>query len=414
MENRCILVGIEDHDASSLDELAALADSAGLEVVARTIQRRNKANAVHYVGKGKLEEIKELAEASEADIVIFDNELTPNQHYNINKALEIDVEDRTSIILTIFAQRARSREGKVQVELARLKYLLPRLTGKGTSMSRLGGGIGTRGPGESKLETDKRRIRRRIHELEKRIKQIGLQRELTRQKRRDTQVPAICLVGYTNAGKSSLLQKLAGSEVYVDDRLFATLDTTVRRLRLPGGGEVVLSDTVGFIDRLPHQLVAAFRATLEEIIQADLLIHVVDVSGEDAEERIASVEKVLDEIGATARQEIMVYNKADLLPNSDIQQLPYDLPEGIMVSAVTGQGIEELMGKLEEVVFEATVETSITIPHNRGDIVNRLYKRGLVLKREEGDDGVILDVKGQVSVINAVINEIEGDQRDHG
>ncbi|MGE5404144.1 MAG: GTPase HflX, partial [Candidatus Saccharibacteria bacterium] len=201
--NKCILVGIEDQDASSLDELAALADSAGLQVVGRTIQRRNRADSVYYVGKGKLEEIKELAQVSDAGIVIFDDELTPNQHYNINKALEIDVEDRTSIILTIFAQRAHSREGKVQVELARLKYLLPRLTGKGTSMSRLGGGIGTRGPGERKLEVDRRRVRRRIHELEKRIKQIGQQRELTRQKRRDKQVPAVCLVGYTNAGKSS-------------------------------------------------------------------------------------------------------------------------------------------------------------------------------------------------------------------
>ncbi|MEW6230485.1 MAG: GTPase HflX, partial [Bacillota bacterium] len=273
----------------SLDELASLVSAAGAGIANRILQRRDKPDPAFYVGKGKAEEIRRECEEKECDLVVFDNELTPAQGRNLKDVIGVRVIDRTQVILDIFARRARTKEGKLQVELAQLNYLLPRLTGKGTELSRLGGGIGTRGPGETKLETDRRRIRKRIQDLTEALARVRKQRALLRQARKDVPLPLVALVGYTNAGKSTLMNALTGSEVFVQDMLFATLDPTTRRLRLSNNEVVLLTDTVGFVSSLPHHLVAAFRATLEEVTEADLLLHVADVSYPDVEKQIAAV-----------------------------------------------------------------------------------------------------------------------------
>ena len=336
-----ILVGYNE-----LHELRELAGSAGARIVGEVIQHRRRPDPATYIGKGKVEELREAILVEGVAVVIFDDELSPSQAKNLEEALETKVVDRTGLILDIFARRARTKEGKLQVELAQLDYRLSRLTGYNTYLSRLGGGIGTRGPGETKLEMDRRQIRRRISTLSREIEHIRKHRQLHRERRRKDRLPLVSLVGYTNAGKSTLFRALSKEDTLVSDRLFSTLDTLIRRIQLGGNHPVLISDTVGFIRKLPHQLVSAFRATLEEVVEADLILHVIDVSDPDREQKRQVVLDVLGEIGAADQPRLTVYNKVDLLEPS-----PYALPngEGLSFSAVTSQGLDKLV---EEIVQE--------------------------------------------------------------
>ncbi|MGE5421702.1 MAG: GTPase HflX [Ignavibacteriales bacterium] len=413
---RCYLIGLETRFKSvedDLDELAALADSRGFTVVGRTSQKKAKDDPVFYVGKGKLHDIARTTEDLEVDLYIVDDETSPSQQRNMAKVLDKPVTDRTGLILDIFAERANSSEGKLQVELARSKYLLPRLIGVGADMSRLGGGIGTRGPGETKLETDRRKIRKRIRELELEIEHLIKQKDLTRRIRNQNETPLVCLVGYTNAGKSSLMAALTGSETYIDDRLFSTLDTTARRLNFASGGHVVLSDTVGFINKLPHQLVAAFRATLKEVLAADLLLHVVDVSSPGTGQRIKAVNNVLNELGVDPRCELMVYNKSDLLDPFSIDNKELDLDNGVLISAQTGQGIEQLLARMKELIYESSIELQIEVPYSRGDLLNLLYQNAMIIQREDRQDGIVLLVRAKASILGKVMNTLEDTELEH-
>lgn len=331
---KAILVGHE-----SPVELRELAMSAGAHVIDEIVQRRQRIDPAYYIGRGKAEEIRDRALDDGADLVIFDEELTPGQTRNLEDMLGLKVIDRTGLILDIFARRARTREGKLQVELAQLTYTLPRLAGRSEWLSRLGGGIGTRGPGETQLEVDRRRIRHRIARLKREIEELRQHRLLHRQKRRRQNLPMVSLVGYTNAGKSTLFRALSKEETVVSARLFSTLDTLVRKIQLGEGATILISDTVGFIRKLPHQLVDAFRATLEEVVESDLMVHVVDVADAEYAVKKQTVVDVLSEIGAGGHRCLTVYNKADLLPS-----LPFRLaPDEFFVSAVTGQGVDQLV-----------------------------------------------------------------------
>lgn len=332
----------------SLSELAELARTAGAVVIRSHLQKIQRPNPAYYIGKGKAEEVKAEVEKEDIDLVIFDENLSPGQELNLNELLEAKVIDRTGLILDIFAQRARTREGKLQVELAQLNYLLPRLVGKGLALSRLGGGIGTRGPGESKLETDRRRVRERISRIKHDLEKVGKTRELHRLSRKSVPFPVIAIIGYTNAGKSTLFNRLSkmptGQGVLAEDKLFATLDPTVRKITLPERQTVLISDTVGFIKKLPHQLVEAFKATLEEVRAADILLHVIDSSHSNAEVQIESVNKVLEEIGASEKQVINVFNKIDRIEGEIVPaHLRLVADGGVPVSAITGQGINDLI-----------------------------------------------------------------------
>lgn len=348
----------------SLDELAVLAESAGAEVVERILQSRPSFDPATLIGSGKLDELKNLAHSLGADVVIFDHELGGMQHRNLEKALDVKVLDRTQLILDIFARRARTREGQLQVELAQLSYLLPRLTGRGAAMSRLGGGIGTRGPGETQLETDRRRIRQRIKRIEQDLKSVRGFRGVQRRLRQSVPLVTLSLVGYTNAGKSTLFNRLTGAGVLADQRMFATLDPTVRQLALPSRRRVLLSDTVGFIRQLPTTLVQAFRATLEEVTEASLLLHVVDAASPAAAEHCEHVRAVLSEIGAEATPQILVLNKCDLLEEPDAAAAARRLSGGagwapaVAVSARTGEGIGELLNAIDRLLPEDPVETA--------------------------------------------------------
>ena len=335
-----ILVGTdidkEQNISETLAELERLVETAGGEAVGTIIQRRQRPDIATYIGKGKLEELKALQQETHATTVVFDDQLSPAQQRNIEKIMEVKVIDRTALILDIFAQRANSYEGKLQVELAQMRYLLPRLGGKGLVMSRLGGGIGTRGPGETKLEVDRRTIRDKIHDIEESLKTVSAQRALQRNRRVQSGLPCVAIVGYTNAGKSTLLNRLTDAGVLVEDKLFATLDPTIRMLILPSGRKVLLADTVGFIRKLPHALIAAFRATLEEVVYADLLIHVIDASSEEWEDQSRSVYEVLKELGASDKKVLTVMNKVDCLNGpAKFRRLLWK-PGAIAISAAAG------------------------------------------------------------------------------
>jgi GTP-binding protein HflX len=340
----------------SLSELAELSRTAGAVVVKSVIQKIASPNPAYYIGKGKAEELKSEVEREGVDLVIFDENLTPGQERNLDDLLEAKVIDRTGLILDIFAMRARTREGRLQVELAQLNYLLPRLVGKGLSLSRLGGGIGTRGPGESKLETDRRRVRERISRIKRDLEKVRKTRELRRVSRKEVPFPVIAVIGYTNAGKSTLFNRLSkapsGKGVLAEDKLFATLDPTIRKITLPENRIALISDTVGFIKKLPHQLVEAFKATLEEVVNADILLHVIDASHPNAEVQIESVKKVLDEIGASDKPVINVFNKIDRLEGGIVPiHLRLGAEGAIPVSALTGGGIDDLIDNIGRVLM---------------------------------------------------------------
>jgi len=395
---RAILVGLETSQSrlesaslrdaeDSLNELEELALTAGAVVVGKVLQRKQTQDSAYYVGKGKIEELALLCQAQDVQLLIFDDELSGAQIRNIEEETGVRVIDRTTLILDIFAQRAISREGKLQVELAQLKYKLPRLIGLGSELSRLGGGIGTRGPGEKKLEVDRRHIRRRITNLERELEQLEKRRDFLRSTRTKNNVPVIAIVGYTNAGKSTLMNRLCDASVFVEDKLFATLDPSARKLILADGREAVLIDTVGFIRKLPHELVEAFKSTLEEAVHADMLLHVVDASNENAAMQISVVEGLLEELGAASKNTILVLNKHDLVTEGRrISSLGYSAV--CEFSALTGYGIEALLEKITEGFKEQLKEISILIPYNEGWVMPYIYKHGQILSQECLEEGI--------------------------
>ncbi len=396
-EERAVLVGVrlpDDYDwqlEESMQELISLSDTAGARVVGEFIQNRQRPDAATFIGKGKAEELKEYCEQVEANLVISDRELSPAQSRNLADKIGVKVIDRAQLILDIFAGRAQTKEGRLQVELAQLKYMLPRLIGQGTKLSRLGGGIGTRGPGETKLETDRRRIRKRISDLERELKEVQRHRALLRKDRKDEPFPLVSLVGYTNAGKSTLLKTLTGADVLVEDKLFATLDPTTRRVVLPNNDTVLLTDTVGFIQNLPHHLVAAFRATLEEVIEADLLLHVVDASHPNSERQIKAVHDVLQRLGALEKPMIMVFNKIDNV--TDLPSLPHSDSPVVNISALSGEGIEELLRMVADVLKQRYSLIKVTIPYAKSNLVSLLHQKGKVLLEKYQEDGITLEVE---------------------
>ena len=378
---RAVLVGIESEE--SLDELEELAKTAGAETVLRVLQKRPKPDPVYCVGKGKAEELSLRCQAAQADLVIFDEELSGVMQKNLEETLRLKVVDRTALILDIFAARANTREGKLQVEMAQLKYRSQRLLGQGLVLSRLAGGIGTRGPGESKLEVNRRRIRERLTDLERELEQIERQRGLRRQSREKSGVPIVALVGYTNAGKSTLFNRLTGADVYVENQLFATLDSVSRPIELPHGGKALLVDTVGFIRKLPHELVKAFRATLEEARLADVLVLVLDGADAQMESRRRTVEEVLDSLGATEAPRVEAVNKCDLIaPEAQ------SLPGALYISASTGRSVENLLLRVENELEAGAQEVRLLVPFSRYALVSRLHAMGGVLEQRHSEEGV--------------------------
>lgn len=390
---KIVIVGVqlpgesEEAVEASLDELALLVDTAGADVMARTLQRRDAPDPATYVGKGKAEELREISEDVDSDTVVFDDELSPAQQYNLEKILGRTAIDRTAVILDIFAQNAHSQEGKAQVELAQLRYRLPRLRGRGTQLSQQGGGLlGNRGPGETQLEVDRRRLVRRIHKLEADLRQIAHHRANQRKARKRSRIPTVAVVGYTNAGKSTLLNRLTDAGVLVEDRLFATLDATTRRLELPGGRNVLVTDTVGFVQKLPHQLVEAFKSTLEVVTEADLLLHVVDASAYDPDAQIEAVRAVLREIGAGDVPELLVWNKADRTPEAGRRAEHH--PGSVAISALTGDGIDRLLLTLGDRLAAATSTVELLVPFERGDVLARVHRDGDVVEERPTEGGM--------------------------
>jgi GTP-binding protein HflX len=385
---RAVLVGIGPGIMETdLDELAALADSAGAEPVGRIIQSRAEPDPQLWIGKGKVEELHQVLHSTRAELVICDQELSPGHLRSLEARLGVKVLDRTALILDIFALHAHTREGKAQVELAQLNYLLPRLRGWGEAMSRLGGGIGTRGPGETKMESDRQHIRRRISKLRRDVKAMQTTRDTQRASRQRSNMPQVAIAGYTNAGKSSLLRRLTGADVIVADQLFATLDPTTRRIVLPGGRVATLSDTVGFVSKLPHDLVEAFRSTLEEVTLSDMIVHVADAASAALEDQIEAVHTVLEEIGAANMPEVLVLNKIDLVPGSRRARLATRYPGSVAFSAVTGEGADGLLAAIAETVPTPPVDVHALIPWDRGDLVAMLYRDAEVLSADAEPDG---------------------------
>ncbi len=403
---RAVLVGIDHghlrqdgaHPAGigadeSLRELERLARTAGVEPVATLHQNVRQISPATYIGKGKVEELREAVKAARASVVLIDENLSPGQQRTLTERVEAKVLDRSQLILDIFAARARSLEGKLQVELAQLEYMLPRLTRAWTHLSRLGGGgVGTRGPGETQLEVDRRRVREKIVRLKRRISEVERTRELHRKERADVPYVTIALVGYTNAGKSTLMNALTKAGVLVEDKLFATLDPTVRRLDLPSGDRALLVDTVGFIHRLPHQLVEAFKSTLEEVRRADLLLHVVDATNPEAEEQIGIVERVLEEIGAGATPTILAWNKIDRAGEAPPREMG-DHPPIVAVAAIsaaTGRGLDGLLAEIERWLDRERVSLEVTIPSSRGDLLAWLHRSAKVVTERYEDGAAIV------------------------
>ena len=404
---RVVLVGVWAGAAStavaaeeSMAELARLAETAGSVVLEAVMQRRSHPDSATYVGSGKVIELKEIVEVTGADTVICDGELTPSQLRNLEEKLRVKVVDRTALILDIFAQHARSREGKAQVELAQLNYLVPRLRGWGSALSRqrggrvaAGAGIGSRGPGETKLEIDRRRIHKRISQLRADLKAMRQVRDTKRSQRRANLVPAVSIAGYTNAGKSSLLNRLTDAGVLVEDALFATLDPTTRRSRTLDGRVYTLTDTVGFVRHLPHQLVESFRSTLEEIADADLLLHVVDGSDENPEAQVTAVREVLGEIDALGVPEIIVVNKIDAADEMTLTRLRHALPGAVFVSARTGAGIDALRDRIADALPDPAIAVNVLMPFSEGALVSRVHAEGTVLGEEHTADGTLLQAR---------------------
>lgn len=370
----------------SLEELARLTDTAGADPVHRVVQRRDRIDPATYVGRGKALEIRDVSESCDADTVVFDDELTPAQQYNLEGILGRTAIDRTTVILDIFAQNASSTEGKVQVELAQLRYRLPRLRGSGYRLSQQAGGIGTRGPGETQLEVDRRRLLRRINTLERRLRDIRRHRSVQARRRQRSARPTVAIVGYTNAGKSSLLNALCGAEAHVEDRLFATLDALTRRLELPGGETVLLVDTVGFVRKLPHEFVEAFMSTLEVVADADLLLHVVDASAADCAGQVEAVRDVLEEIGASKVPELLVFNKLDVA--GGVEHLLASQPGSVAVSAATGAGVEHLTAVIGDRLRSAASTAEFVVPFSRGEVMAGLHRSSQVLSETETGDGM--------------------------
>jgi GTP-binding protein HflX len=387
---RIVLVGVAipprglDDIETSLDELALLIDTAGADEADRIVQRRDRPEPSTFVGKGKAQDLLASCLAVDADTVVFDNELTPAQQRNLEKIMGRSVIDRTAVILDIFAQHAHTQEGKLQVELALLRYRLPRLRGRGLALSQQAGHIGTRGPGETQLEVDRRRLLRRMTKLEHDLKDLGRKRATQRKARRRSALPSVALVGYTNAGKSTLLNRLTSAGVVVEDRLFSTVDPTTRRLHLPGGETVLVSDTVGFVRKLPHQLVEAFRSTLDEVVDADLLVHVVDASAPDARDQIAAVRSVLEEIGAADVPELLAFNKADVA--DDGKRWVDRNPGSVLLSAVTGEGVDALGAAIAERLRALAKVVELVVPYERGDVLAAVHREGEVLTEAHGPD----------------------------
>ncbi|MEO6821348.1 MAG: GTPase HflX [Candidatus Nanopelagicales bacterium] len=399
---RVVLVGVwtdgtvEDAERS-LAELARLSETAGSIVLDALVQRRDKPDPATYIGSGKAQELRDVVVATGADTVILDGELTPGQLRQLEQVTKVKVVDRTWLILGIFAQHARSREGKAQVQLAQMQYMLPRLRGWGEALSRQaggrvagGGGIGTRGPGETKLETDRRRINRAMAKLRREIKDMGTARRTQRADRHRHRVPSVVIAGYTNAGKSSILNQITGAGVLVEDALFATLDPTVRKAQSPSGLAFTVTDTVGFVRHLPHQLVEAFRSTLEEVGDADLLLHVVDASDADPEAQLTAVRTVLADVEASHVPELVVINKSDIADPLVVARLLRREPHSVVVSARSGSGIDELLVAIESELPRPSVDVDVLVPYDRGDLVARVHRDGDVLRREDVAEGTRL------------------------
>ncbi len=377
----------------SLDELQLLTDTAGSEPVEAVLVRRGRPDPATFIGKGKLSELVAESHMLDIDVVVFDNELSPAQQRNLQQAFQCDVVDRVALILDIFAQHAHTHEGRLQVELAQHRYRLPRLRGKGVELSRLGAGIGTRGPGETKLETDRRRILERMSKIERELKEASRSRDTRAKSRKRSGLPMAAIVGYTNAGKSTLFNRLTDAHVLVEDRLFATLGFTVRRLDLPDGHKALMSDTVGFVRRLPHELVEAFRSTLDEAADADLLVHVVDASDPDPDGQIVAVRDVLTEIGAAAVPEILVFNKIDVAEPAVVQRLLTVYEGSVSVSALTGEHVDDVTGAIVNGLEAATATVSLLIPYDRGDLVATLHDAGEVLDEQHAEAGTEIKVR---------------------
>lgn len=416
---RALLIGLETPQTSiiggvseaeiSMQELVELAKTAGAHVVDRIIQKRAARDAACLVGKGKLLEISRIVQTEEIDIIIFDEELSGSQIRNIEEAVQTKVIDRTGLILDIFAGRAKSKEGKIQVELAQLNYMLPRLTGYGTSLSRLGGGIGTRGPGETKLETDRRHIRRRIDYLKSQLDEIKEQRQTTRREREKNKIPLVSLVGYTNSGKSTLLNALCEADVFAEDKLFATLDTTTRKLELDDNFTVLLSDTVGFIRKLPHHLVEAFKATLEEAVLSDLILIVTDISDPFSADHIRVVDEILNDLGASGKPSVIVWNKMDKVDSDFRTRYLNDSRDEIVISALTGEGLNQLKALIKSILEPKTEQIKLRVPFTQGWVLPYVYENGVVKEVRYLEDSSLIQAEMARKSINRVRSFVVSD-----
>ncbi|HET6153349.1 MAG TPA: GTPase HflX [Marmoricola sp.] len=395
---RVVLVGVWTEGSvtdaeNSMAELALLAETAGSQVLENVYQRRDKPDPATYIGRGKVEGVREIVQATGADTVIMDGELAPSQLRNLEDKLKVKVVDRTALILDIFAQHAKSKEGKAQVELAQLQYMKQRLRGWGSSLSRQAGGIGGRGPGETKIETDRRRINDKVAKLHKELAQMKTTRSTKRNERRRNAIPGVAIAGYTNAGKSSILNRLTDAGVLVENALFATLDPTTRRTTTADGRVYTMSDTVGFVRHLPHQLIEAFRSTLEEVAESDLIVHVVDGSHPDPEGQLSAVREVLADVDAAGIRELVVINKADVADPLTIARLQLNEPHTVVCSAKTGQGIADVLAAIEADLPRPDIEIRALLPYSRGDLVSRLHDKGEVISVEHTGDGTLVHAR---------------------